>query len=182
MARGNRSSRSPATVVHRAGLSSAINARIVEKILQESLPGDIALLLSRIGFRQPPSAGGERQTSRRGEQHLPLTDEQKRSARLQAAHEYVASAEGMEAIVHLKAMLLARQVASDDDLIARECRDAVRRRVEEWMSSPRGRESVQQLSARMIEEKVIEQTRSLQKSWIQKAIADVTSDNGHSIS
>lgn len=165
------------------GLSWQPNVLTVERILKQSHAFDIADIFRRFGYQervdqlpplqQLPLSGDKPKVLRTPVQEM-LSPGQRQTSVQKAANEFLASPDGQAAVEHAKAVLISEQVATDNTLVNRLCRDAAHRLVEEWHQSPRGKEVVRQLFSRIIEEKVNEFSPQVRRGWWQAQISQLS--------
>ncbi len=175
----------PGPQLHSHGLSSAINRQWVVQILNNSTREDIAAVLQQVGFRPPPEWAVLSKAERRAELErriladLATASGQNELARLRReilereAHRWLRSEDGLSQLLELKTALLAGQVAADEDLCARACREALAGRVERWLKSPLGQEAIEQERQRAARSQNQPPARRKGDSWIHAAVNEI---------
>lgn len=168
-----------------SGLSSRPNREYVLQILNHSTREQITELLSRAGS-QPTQKPGRTVRSesfdgaveRRLASFLQSADGQERLRRKEddmvslEATKWLRTPEGQSKFRQAKAQVLASEVASDNDLFGRVCRDEITRRVEKWLKSPSGQEAVELEKKRAVQKLLKQPPPTGQPTWVEQQLKE----------
>lgn len=188
-ARGGRAGAGAPTRVAGSALTPGTTGYFVT-VLRNATRTEIADILKQIGYRPPtapprPSAEqvstalNERVRSYLGTPEGRAELDRRRAELVnEQASRYLTTNEGRKRAENVFAHLVAGQIAEDDDLLNRLCRDAAMHEVEIWLNSHRGRKTVDSPLERAIDERVLEWVDMDRKDWIRKTLRELNNGEG----
>lgn len=168
----------------RSDLTQA-NIQYVVTLLKNASIHEIRSILDDIGFRysnaspRPSPEQIDTAVAAEARKYLSTPDgraalDRRRAELVNAeARHYVDTTEGRKRIEKAIAQLAADAIPDNDDLMNRLCHEAARRETEAWLRSRRGKETVEALILRAIDEQIQDMARKEQDDWLRRKFREI---------